>query len=202
MNKIDKDRAILPVSYFGPVNYFRIISKCVTILERHENYQKRTIRNRARILSANGPLSLSVPLTKGKTNLSITEVGIAYNQAWIEPQLRSIRSAYGSAPYFEHYFDDIAGILRTRYELLYELNLATISYICGVFSLNEPNKTDSYTKISSTYTHDARNGNIDWHKPINAYDQVFDNRFPFVSGLSILDLLFNLGPEAIYIMNA
>jgi len=197
-----KDKVILPTSYFGPVKYYRLASKLDALIEVQENYQKRTVRNRASILSANGIQRLSVPLEKGKTNLPISEVKIAYHHDWQIQHQRSIKSAYNSAPYYEYYADQIDNIIMTKYTHLIDLNAETMTWICNYFGMDVPPLTSSYTKELSDNILDARIQNMIWSMDNLFYNQVFEEKFGFVDELSILDVIFNLGPAGPVLVKA
>ena len=197
-----KDKVILPISYFGPVQYYRLAHHYQSFIEACENFQKRSIRNRTTILSPNGPQHLSIPLVKGKTTLPISEVKIAYHHDWQVQHLRSIKTAYGSAPYFEFYIDVIESILMTNYTHLFDFNMATTKWICDCLNINLPAYTTIYTREVEVTTIDWRKQSVDWQAPILKYNQVFEPKFGFVNGLSILDLIFNLGPEGSVIVKA
>ena len=111
MNSIIQETQI-----FGPIGIFaHYLNKDEIIVEKHENYQKRSFRNRYDILTTNGVLRLTIPLCKGKNNkMPITEVKLAYDDNWVDIHLQTIRSAYGKSPYFEFYFDDLEKIFARR----------------------------------------------------------------------------------------
>lgn len=198
---MDKDKAILPVSYFGPVPYFALFNQSNVVLEAHENYQKRSVRNRTQILGANGIQTLSVPLQRGKTNLPITKVLISYEEPWQEQHLKSIRSAYGSSPFFEHYYPRIAEIVSSDHEKLFQLNLAAINFVIRIFELPEPILSESYDPEGQSFTYDGRRSMTSIPIANKVYNQVFEHKFGFTPSLSILDLIFNLGPEATAILH-
>jgi hypothetical protein len=118
--------AILTTEYLPPISSLWLINYCDTIiLEYCENYQKKSTRNRCKILGVNGIDILSVPLKKGKNSrMPITDVEISYDSEWIANHLHAIKSAYGNAPYFEYYFDDLEQILKSEHRRLVNLNIA------------------------------------------------------------------------------
>jgi len=197
-----KDKVILPISYFGPVQYYRIAHHFQSTIEACENFQKRTVRNRTTILSPNGPQHLSIPLLKGKTTLPISEVKVAYHHDWQIQHLRSIKTAYGSAPYFEFYIDVIESIIMAKYAHLIDFNMATTSWICDCLNISVPPYTTIYTREIDKTTIDWRKQSVVWKATELKYTQVFDAKFGFVNELSILDLIFNLGPEGSVIVKA
>jgi hypothetical protein len=183
---------------FGPIGYFAVYyNHTALIIEKFDNYQKRSWRNRYQILTVNGPLTLSIPLAKGKNNRqTITDVAISYDQNWIAGHLHTLRSAYGKSPYFDYYFPDIEKILRKKYKFLFDLNETALRFMLP--------KTGTSLSFSSTTLYkrnysdclDLRDSSIDISADIIRYPQVWQDKFDFIPNLSILDLLFCMGPEA------
>ena len=195
---------IIKTEYFPPISTFWAASNSdLVLLEVSENYQKKSTRNRAKILGVNGIEVLSVPLKKGKNNnLSISEVEISYQDNWQNKHLHSIKSAYGNAPYFEFYYDSIEQIINSKHKLLFELNQSLFNFINQSLDLDiEIEKTESYAKEYATSDCDLRSikfndPQIHGYNP-KKYNQVFEEKHGFIEGISILDLLMCKGPESI-----
>ena len=171
-------------------------------IEAHENYQKRSIRNKTTIMAANGPLKLSVPLVKGKTQTKIKSVEISYDEPWPEYHLKTIKSAYGSSPFIEFYLDDISQIILKRYKYLFDLNIGILNYFKRIGLIDEYLLTHEY--VSHLPPNDNyRKSNYKWSstEELYTYNQVFEDKYGFVSGMSILDLIFNQGPAARIILD-
>lgn len=199
-------KTLLTPACFGPVQYFMHLWRGPVIIENHANYVRQTYRSRYIIAGANTPLTLSVPVEKGHS-LKIPErdVKIAYHMPWQKNHWRSIVSAYNSSPFFEFYMDDIEPFFQKRYTYLLDLNLAVTEVLTDLLSI------DSEISFTSEFNQNPGNGILDlreslhpkkdytrndpFFKPV-AYKQVFDDRHGFIPNLSILDLLFNKGPEA------
>ena len=206
---------LLNTAYCPPVEYFALLAKDFTLspdgvipsvasLEACENYQKQTYRTRCRIAAAEGVEDLSVPIVHGEDR-RITSVRVDYSVPWVLRTCRAIDSAYYSSPYFEHYRDGLFAVLEDRRETLSDLNLPLIRFFldktgiaCNLL------QTESYAPPGSVpddyreVIHPKRNNTIlrdlSLERP---YYQVFSRKYGFVGGLSIMDLLFNEGPDSI-----
>lgn len=201
---------LLPLVYGGTALYYAILLQAPSFrLEQHEHFEKQTWRNRIRILSANGPLDLIVPLErKGRTHRPMKEQRIAYDHPWPSLHWRSITSAYRSAPYFEFFEDRFRPLYEKRFRYLLDLNLAILEATLALLrSSMELPLTERYEGTPADHL-DLRGvppalpeekKRAGAREPIDVtgpYPQVFDERFGYVPGLSVLDLLFNEGPGA------
>lgn len=162
-----------------------------------ERYQKQTCRNRAFILSSQGPLPLIIPIKNGSSShLMMKDAAISYSERWQQRYWHSLVSAYRNAPYFEHYVAELEPIWFQKDLLLTEYNQALTSWLFKMLDIAMP-------KVVS-YLPDENHINLmatDFLKPggnERFYKQVFSYKLPFYSNLSVLDLLMNKGPEAIY----
>ncbi len=195
--------AILTTEYLPPISSFWLMNRCSEVLIEHcENYQKKSTRNRSKILAVNGIDILSVPLQKGKNSrMPITEVEISYESEWVANHLHAIKSAYGNAPYFEYYFDDIERILKHGHNKLIDLNAALVQFLIKSFDL------ETNIKTSKEYLRDYPNDvdirkmgfnkrEIEGFVP-KSYNQVFEEKHDFVEDLSAFDLLMCKGPEGV-----
>lgn len=183
---------VLISSYFPKISYFKNFYLSETVfIEIHESFQRHSERNRTKILSANGSILLTVPVKKN-TKYIMKNVEIA-DLIWQKKHLMSIRSAYGSAPYFIYYFDDIKKIIERKHKFLIDLNNEILNYFKGILNIKtELRNTKEYVKNYPKKFGDYRTKKINYN--FNDYPQVFGNKFK--SNLSILDLIFNLGPES------
>jgi len=168
-------------------------------LEAQEHYQKQSYRNRCHILTAQGMVPLTVPVKGGNSKTLIQELEIDYSQRWVEVHWRTIRSAYGSAPFFPFYSDYLRAAYERRPQLLFELNMDLFKLFTKFLKLKKPiHLTQTYVKTYEEPVLDWRNVLHPKKEPDNLrllpYPQVFGKQF--ATNLSILDLLFNLGPEA------
>jgi hypothetical protein len=172
------------------------------MIEAHENFIKQSYRNRCQIVDASGRRDLTIPVMHVSGKMPISTVEIDHRQKWINNHWRAIQSAYGKAPFFEYYADDLHDILYLKPALLYELNMRLLSMCLKALRLDIPVKeTTSYMKTVENGVLDLRNA-IDVKNPKSLdrfftpvpYAQVFGSTF--VENASIIDLIFCVGPEA------
>ncbi len=190
---------LLSTAYFPPIEYFSLIKNADSVLvEREENYVKQTYRNRCKILTSAGTQVLSVPVMKGASvKALVRDVVIDYSKRWQQVHLRALSSAYGTSPYFQFYFESIERSLIRGHKYLLDLNEELLRICLGILRID---RAVSYTssfkpagiKNDFRYTLTPKKASGYSTKP---YYQVFSEN-GFVGGLSILDLIFNMGPES------
>ena len=201
---------LLPPAYLAPVEYysFLIHNKCT--IEQYANYNRHTYANRCDILTADGVRTLTVPIEKPKEKTCIKDIRISQQQQWQQTHWRTLCAAYLSSPFFEYYQDDLAPFFNRRYDFLLDLDMELQSLILSLLNFNTEN-----IRLSDHYAHTGKINIIDMRERIvpkknsvslhgesvMPYYQVFSGKFGFTAGLSILDLLFNLGNESrVYLM--
>lgn len=168
-------------------------------IEAHENFQKGGFRNRCKLATANGPRWLSIPLEKGKHQATaIQEVKISYQTDWARQHEQTIRSAYGRAPFFEYYSDAVFARLHTQTRLLWSFNQSLLDLLQTYLQLPViPAQTEGFMAMEgSSNCLDARHLRTELPVTAPPYPQLFADRHGFQNDLSILDLLFCLGPAA------
>lgn len=184
-----------PVSFFSACTGYRKI-----LIEHEENYIKQSYRNRCYILSANGPMFLSVPVLLGSFHkTAIKDIRIDYSRRWQQVHTGALISAYRSSPFFQYYFDEIEQIISGRHEFLTDMNQRLIELIGRHIGIRaETGFTDSFEPAENKpYDYRYRiSPKITDTRAYRQYTQVFSARYGFVPGLSIVDLLFNTGPDA------
>lgn len=187
---------LIETQYFPCIQFWAQALKSGTVkLEKYENYQKRSYRNKCLILAANGVLPLTVPLKSGKNNKkSILDVEISYEENWQKSHITSIKSAYTSSPYYEFYIEDIEQLIMKNHDHLYDLNRTIIEWFSKIWGIKIEESTE-YKKLTDK---DLRHTLLPKNrsKNLKSYVQVFSEKFPFETDLSILDLVFCKGPEA------
>ena len=188
------NKILLPSSYFGPIEYYAFLCKYSNIyVEVQENFIKQSIRNRCYVLSANGKLRLTVPVYK-TNQTKINNIKICYKQNWIKNHWYSIKSSYGSSPYFLFYENEIFKVLQKQEKYLLDLNNSLQKKIFEILDINPSiSFTKNYNQVQNMY--DLRSHSFLSYK-IKPYNQVFMNKLNFIPNLSILDLIFNLGPQS------
>lgn len=193
---------LLPTAYFPPVAYMAALTGYAHFaIEQHETFPKQTHRNRTVIVTAAGPMTLSVPVVRPDGNHTRTaDIGISYAEHWNLIHLRAIESAYNASPFYEYYREGIATILLQRHCRLLDLNEAILRFLLHALKMEcHFQATDEFTPPSGA-SNDYR-GRFSYKHPdpdleSPTYYQVFSDRMAFQPNVGILDLLFNLGPEA------
>ena len=192
-------------SYLPSLIYYWHIVNSNVIFNLSTKYQKQTTRNRCMIMSANGPQKLIIPVRHSRKENEILHdynVKIDNTQNWKVKHWKSIQNAYRSSPFFEFYEEGFFKVFFNNEKLLYALNINIISHINKILGVKK-NIEISNRKISHE-KYDKKLMNIKKYLCYNVppYNQVFMSKFKFIPNLSILDLIFNMGPKSInYLVN-
>ncbi len=197
------------------------LSPSVVYIEACENYQKQSYRNRCRFYAADGVQALSFPIVHegGTHKLPISEIKVDYSTPWLQQHQRAIVSAYRTSAYFEYYQDELFAIMDSRPEELMDLNMALLRFfiektglavdlrMTSSFSADglvaaadgSVEACDDLREVIHPKRPDTILKDLKLEKP---YFQVFSRKYGFKSDLSIMDLLFNEGPDSIlYLKN-
>ena len=169
------------------------------VFEQYESYQKMSFRNRCQVLGAGKLINLSVPLLGGRDQKAlITQIEIDYGQDWPTQHWRTLESCYNKSPFFMHYADSLRELLFYRYATLWELDMASFNWVNAKLGNSiKASFSEDFQKQASDGMIDCRNGFLPANREkfkLEPYQQVFGQVFQ--TNLSILDLLFNLGPQA------
>ena len=177
----------------------RFLKEDAPVIEIWETYHKQTYRNRCRVMTANGAESLSVPVVKVNGNHTMTkDIAISPIEPWQHIHSRCLESAYKASPYFDHYYDYLKPIFEGSFERLTELNDAALAAVMKML------KVKKEIVHTTDYVHEVDCDLREAFSPkkqvdvrlFPAYYQVFSEKYHFMPDLSILDLVFNEGPEA------
>ena len=197
---------LLSTTYFGPVQWYQKLYRSEAVeIEQWESFQKQTYRNRCLIATTNGVQALTVPVERREGEKEvIKDIRISDHGNWRHLHWNALQSAYGESPFFDYYQDDIRPFFEKRWTFLLDFNEEIRQKMCELIDI-QPKV--GYTKTFVNHrdsTHDYREGIRPKHpapdpdftpKP---YYQVYQQKHGFLANLSILDLLFNLGPESIF----
>lgn len=201
---------ILSSAYLAPVEYYtKLYAYDKIYVERFDHYMKQTYRNRCVIASASGPLALTIPTEKNEDlKCLMKDVRISDHGNWRHVHWNAFVAGYKHSPFFDYYADEFHAFFERKYEFLYDFNMELCRWVCE--------QIDLQPCMMSTDNYDAEPENIaDFRelihpkKPYAEYDpqfvpqpyyQVFDAQNSFIPNLSIVDLLFNMGPESLIVL--
>lgn len=201
-------RIVIEAQYFPPVAYFWLLNQSSeALLDLHEYFVKQTYRNRMVINGANGPLSLTIPIQHEQPKMAMKEVKVDHQAHWRKQHWRSIRSAYGKAPFFDHFAPYVEPLYQKQHEHL-------IDYLQETLTICQRLMSTSFTvAFSESYIEGHGKADYDFRSAISPktdtrnlagfspkpYFQLFGK--DFVPNISVLDLLFCEGPNALSIID-
>ncbi len=200
------DTIYLTSAYLAPVQYYsKLLHYSDVFIEKHDNYIKQTYRTRCDIAGANGKLTLSIPADKGDSlKCQTKDIRISYAEDWQRAHWRSIESAYRTSPFFDYYEDDFRPFYEKKFDFLFDFNEQLRELVLSLLEIEKNIKyTDEY-KINLSENqldlreliHPKKDFNEEKRFKITPYYQVFEQKNGFLSNLSIIDLLFNMGNES------
>ena len=194
---------ILSTAYCPPVDYFAMLAQHPSVyMEACESYRKQTWRNRTRILSEGGPMDLRVPVVHGESRL-ISEIRVDWSTPWLRRTQYAIDTAYYSSPFFEYYRDEFFALMDRRQPLLWDMNMDLLNFFCSKIGIAPDIRPTEDWRPG--WEDDMRDAICPKQPPVRRcrpYWQVFRERWGFTDGLSVMDLLFNEGPDSLSVLAA
>lgn len=198
-------------TYLGPVSYYaQLFAATEARIEQWEHYVKQTYRNRCVIASAQGPLSLTIPTeSNGGEKCLMRDVRISDHGNWRHLHWNAMEAAYRQSPFYEYYADDFRPFYEKKYDFLLDFNEQLRELVCSLIGFTP------HVELSDEYLHEVPDGDTDLRTLIHPkrpcaealpdytprpYYQVFKQRHGFLPDLSIVDLLFNMGPESLLVL--
>ena len=204
--------ALLQTTYFGPIQWYQKLYRYdQTLIEQYDSYQKQTYRNRCVIATANGLQALTVPVEHQANNQEliansskVKDLRISDHNQWRRVHWNALQSAYSESPFFDYYADDIRPFFEKKYEFLVDFNENIRQTVCDLLDIHpqvsyttdfsrQPSDIDDYREVIN-----AKHPQVDDDFQPRRYWQVFEGKHGFQANLSILDLLFNMGNEAVF----
>ncbi|MEG0949222.1 MAG: WbqC family protein [Bacteroidales bacterium] len=205
--------AYLTSAYLGPIEYYsKLYHYDRVLIEAFDNYIKQTYRNRMFIEGANGTQVLSIPTEKDAGKCLTRDIRLSDHGNWRHQHWYAIRSTYNNTPFFEYYEDDLAPFFEKKHDFLFDFNESLRELICELIGF-KPNVdfTSEYLPTEQI----LQNGDADFRELIHPkkdyklldpeycdvnYYQLFEQKWGFTPNLSIIDLLFNMGPESLLVL--
>ena len=199
-------QVLLSTTYFGPVQWYQKLHRADAVLmEQWESFQKQTYRNRCMIATTNGIQALTVPVERAPdVPPTIKNIRISDHGNWRHLHWMALQSAYGESPFFEYYQDDIRPFFEQRWDYLLDFNEAIREKMCELIDIQPQVECTSDFVLNPQALADYRMAINPKHPLPDAdfkakpYYQVYATKHGFQSNLSVLDLLFNMGPESIF----
>ncbi len=198
-------KAILSSAYLGNIEYYTVLCTAnQVIIETNDRFQKQTYRNRCSIYGANGKLNLSIPIEHASKSKKMKDVCISYSENWQKLHWKSIESAYRSSPYFEYYENEFKNLFTIKTKLLLEFNTLLQNKVLELLQLNPKITYSNLFNHEYPYHNDLRE-KLNPKKVSSfqhqSYIQVFSSKYGHIPNLSIIDLLFNEGPNSVTFLN-
>lgn len=198
--------SLLASTYFGPVQWYQKLNQSdCCLIERHDHFVKQTYRNRCVIATTSGLQALTVPIERYEgAHCEMRDIRISNHGSWRHLHWNALQSAYGESPFFEFYADDLIPFFERRWEFLFDFNTAITRKMCELLDVHPQIAfTEAYASAEEEGVTDFRDVirpkhplSDDGFRP-RRYYQVYEQKHGFQPNLSILDLLFNEGPEAV-----
>lgn len=193
----EQSRDLFPLLYFGPFGYYYKLGKATSpCFCTSERFSKQTLRNRCDLYGANGKLTLSIPVNRPFGNKTrVDEVLLSSATPWQAIHWKTIKSAYGRTPYFEHYGPKIEQLVLQEKIHLSDYLLTINKQIMEWLELPLPQLTDTIPGIVQQKELDHFIATGVYENSYGEYWQVFSEKLGFLPSLSILDILFHEGPQ-------
>ncbi len=182
--------------YFGALSYYHVLAQHGHIIfDCTTAFSKMSFKNRMVIVTAQGPLHLSIPIVGGRDQKTpMNEIRIAYDSPWKSQHFKAISVNYKRAPYFEYYADSLKSLYDNEYEHLNDFLLATQHWTKQQLKakwLIETSIAYPYINLETKWMDSSKPNNFQTKGKSFQYQQVFDTGF--IQNACILDALFAMG---------
>ncbi len=179
---------ILPTAYLPPISWYHALFAEQCEVEIWESFEKQTLRNRCRIMGPNGVQTLTVPVEKCEHKQLTKDVKIVRQSKWQHEHRHALTSAYKNTPFFDYYADFFLPLYEKHYTFLVDWNEALHDVVAWLLLQRE---------FPLCYTQQWKGVELSPIEPRKPYYQIFADKQGWQPDLSIVDLLFNMGPESL-----
>lgn len=194
--------------YLAPVSYYSALCHAdEALLEVYDNYTKQTFRNRCVIDSPQGALPLTIPIVKPEGSRLMKDIRISDHGKWRHQHWNALQSSYRQSPFFEYYADDFAPFYEKKWEFLVDFNEDLLRLVCSLIDIDTPIRRAPFPTSPQgrgTWGNGSRgqqsSSPLGEARERGSYYQVFAQKHGFIADLSIVDLLFNMGPESLLLL--
>ncbi|MBR3857621.1 MAG: WbqC family protein [Bacteroidaceae bacterium] len=181
---------VLPCCYLAPVSHYSAYYRADEVrLEVCDHFVKQTLRNRCWIDSPNGALALTVPVVKMEGKTLMRDVRISDHGNWRHQHWVALESSYRQSPFFEYYADEFAPFYEKKWDFLADFNEELMMLVASLLDIEKP--------VTRTIAFEDALPLTEGRRESSPYYQMFASRHGFLPDLSIVDLLFNMGPEGV-----
>ena len=181
---------VLPCCYLAPVSHYSTYYRADEVrLEVCDHFVKQTLRNRCWIDSPNGSLALTVPVVKMEGKTLMRDVRISDHGNWRHQHWVAFESSYRQSPFFEYYADEFAPFYQKKWDFLADFNEELMMLVASLLDISKP--------VTRTVAFEDAPPLTEGRRESSPYYQMFASRHGFLPDLSIVDLLFNMGPEGV-----
>ncbi len=197
-------KILLSTATFPNLEYFAAIAAAGEVwIEACETYARQSFRNRYYIAGSESRQMLVVPVLRPQGNHTPIHQVLPDNRVqWQRNHLRAIETAYNRSAFFLYYRDVTEALFDTHNLTLLQWNTRVLRHLLEILRI------DAVVHYTEVFVEKPENF-FDLRQSIHPkkkaallkvipepYFQPFSPKYGFLPNLSILDLIYNQGPQA------